>query len=137
MSFGLSARRSVLLHIRGLIDAEGGGSLSFFDTSMPSDSSADPGGAALAVVALEEVSCVLDDTEAVLTIVEVVGNASAAGFPSWCRFSNGGGAGVGDFPVGPPGSGAPIIVTNGEDPPSHQFYTGGEITVMGTIPFPA
>lgn len=137
MSFSLAVRRSTLLHIRGLIDAAGGGSALFFDTTMPSDSSADPGGSPLAIVALEEVSSVLHETDAVLAIVPAVGNAAAAGFPTWVRFSDGAGVGVGDFPCGPPGSGAPVIVTNSEDPPTSQLFTGGEITVTGTIPFPA
>lgn len=136
MSFGLATRRSVLLHTRDLIDAEGGGSFLFFNTAIPPDASSDPGGSPLAIVAAEEVSCVLDETLAVLTIVPVVGNAAAAGIPTWCRIANGAGVGVGDFTAGPPGSGAVVIVTNGEDPPSAQLFTGGEVTVTGTIAFP-
>lgn len=133
MSFGLATRRSNLLHTRGLIDAEGGGAALFFNTTMPADASADPGGSPLAIVALEEVSCVLDDTLAVMGIVPVVGNAAAAGIPTWCRIVDGAGVGIGDFTAGPPGSGAVVIVVNGEDPPTAQMFTGGEITVTGTI----
>lgn len=137
MSLGLSARRSVLLHIRSLIDEAGGGSFMLFNTTMASDPADAPGGDPLAIVAAEEVSCVMDETLAIMTIAPVVGNAALSGTPTWCRIANGAGVGVADFTAGPPGSGAVVIVTNEEDPPTAQLFTGGELTISGTIAFPA
>ncbi|MFN3493830.1 MAG: hypothetical protein ACK40L_04925 [Hydrogenophaga sp.] len=136
MSFGLATRRSTLLYILSLIDGEGPASVDLFDTTIPSDSSADPGGDPLASVELAAVSCAIDETLAVLNIIEAVGNAAAAGIPTWARFRNALGVGVGDFTAGPPGSGAVVIVTNGEDPPTAQLFTGGEVNITGTIAFP-
>ena len=68
-----------------------------------------------------------------MSLVEVVGNAALSGQPTWARFVDGAGTGVLDRTVGPPGSGAQMILTDGQPVPSTQMYTGGEITVNYTL----
>ena len=49
---------------------------------------------------------------------------------------DGAGVAVYDCTAGPPGSGAELIVTDGNVPPSAQMYTGGEVTATHTITEP-
>lgn len=129
MSESLGARRAHLLGVRDLIDAGGGGALHYHDGAMPDTPNMPPPSAPLAIVALAPVSFVLHATEASMDLVEVTGNAAQGGQPTWARFVDGAGNGVLDRTVGPPGSGAQMILTDGAPVPSTQMYAGGEITV--------
>lgn len=129
MSESLASRRAHLVATRALIDANGGGALHYHDGDMPDHPGLPPPSAPLAIVALTPVSFVLHATEASMSLFEVVGHAAVAGQPTWARFVDGAGTGVLDRTVGPPGSGAQMILTDGQPVPSTQMYAGGEITV--------
>ena len=136
MSESLAARRAHLLALRGLIDANGGGALQYHEGTMPDNPSLPPPASPLAIVALAPVSFALHATDASMSLVEVQGNAARSGQPTWARFVDGGGTGVLDRTVGPPGSGAQMILTDGQPVPSTQMYVGGEITANHTLTAP-
>lgn len=133
MSLSTAAKRARLLAIRDLIDANGGGALQLFDDIIPATPETAAPGSPIVIVALNSVSFTLHTTDASMSLVEVVGYASQAGLITWGRFVDGSGVGVYDAPAGAPGSGAPIIVTDGQPTPSAQVYVGGEVTVNGTF----
>lgn len=136
MSLSLAARRARLLALRALIDAEGGGALWLLGGSMAPNPETPPATAPLAIIALATVSFEMHATAAQMDLVQAVGHAASAGQPTWARYVDGASGGVYDCTAGPPGSGAEIIVTDGQEPPSSQMYTGGEITATHTITEP-
>jgi hypothetical protein len=128
MSLSLATRRARLVSVRDSILANDGGALWFLDGPMAPSPTSAPSGAPLAIVALGVDSLVLHETEAAL-LVTAVGYAAASGQPTWARFVDGDGLGVLDRTVGPPGSGAQMIITDGQVPPTASVWTGGELTV--------
>ena len=135
MSLSLAVRRARLTLVRDLILANEGGALWFMDGPMPPSPSSAPDGSPLAIVALDTNSFVLHETAAEM-LVTAVGNAAASGQPTWARFVDGIGTGVLDRTVGPPGSGAQMIVTDEQDPPTASIWTGGELTVQHVLSEP-
>lgn len=134
MSLSIAARRARLLALRDLIDAGGGGQLQLYGNAMVASPETPAGAAPLAVVDLEAVSFALDDEGLpAMYLFEVVGNASSSGYVTWGRFVDGTGVAVVDAAAGPPGSGAPILVSDGAPVPTAQVYTGGELTINATI----
>ncbi len=136
MSLSLVARRGRLLHVRTLIDADGGGAMHFHVGAMAAAPEAAPDSPPIAIVALAPVSFELHATAAEMTLVPAQGNAAVSGQPTWVRFVDGSGIVVLDRTAGPPGSGAQVIVTDGKDPPSAFFFTGGEVNVTATMSEP-
>lgn len=136
MSLALRTRRNRLLALRADIDASGGGALWLLSGSMAPSPESAPGAAPLAIIALAEVSFAMHATAAQMDLVPAVGNAASSGQPTWARYVDGAGVAVYDCTAGPPGSGAEVIITDGQAVPSAQMYTGGEITVTHTISEP-
>ena len=136
MSLALRTRRNRLLALRADIDGAGGGALWLLDGAMAPNPETAPGAAPVAIIALAEVSFEMHATAAEMSLVPAVGYAARAGQPTWARYVDGAGVAVYDCPAGPPGSGAELIVTDGNVPPSAQMYTGGEVTATHTITEP-
>lgn len=132
MSLSLATRRDRLLAIRSRIDAGGGGALWLLDGDMAPSPESAPANAPLATVALPEVSFTMHESEAEMTL-EATGHAAMSGQPTWARYVNAAGVGVWDRTAGPPGSGAQVIVTDMQDPPTSQIWTGGEIHVSHVV----
>lgn len=130
MAFPLSARRARLLAVRDLLDAAGGGAMLAFSGPQPSVGGP-PGTPPHFIVALGAVSFELHATDASMSTV-VVGHVAISGTPTWARFVDGSGNVVMDLPAGPPGTAAPVIISDGQDPPTAQLWTGGEVTVTIT-----
>lgn len=124
MSLSLAARRARLVALRDLIDAEGGGALHAFAAPQPPMGGASET-APLVIAALGPVSFELHATEASMQFVDIEVHVALSGVPAWVRFVNGAGVAVMDLLAGLPGSGAPVIITDGADPPSLQLRTGG------------
>lgn len=136
MSLSLAARRSRLLAVRDAIDAGGGGAVHLYASPMTDSPEAAAASAPLAIVALAEVCCTIHATDAQMDLVPAVGYAAQSGIPAWARFVDGNGTPVYDCTAGLPGSSAVLIITDGQEPPSHQMYIGGEITVTATLTEP-
>lgn len=135
MSLSLVARRARVIEVRDLILAHEGGALWYLDGPMAPNTLAAPPNAPLAIVALGVDNLVMHETEAQL-LVTAVGNAAVSGQPTWARFVDGAGTGVLDRTVGPPGSGAQMILTDEQDPPTASIWTGGELTINHTLTEP-
>lgn len=133
MSLSLVVRRARLLDVRDAVDAGGPGVLQLCDGEPASTPEADPGAAVIVAVPLASVSFTLHSTDASMSLVPAQGYASRMGTPTWARLVSAGGSGVYVGTAGPPGSGAAFIVTNGDEPPSAQMYTGGEVNVTATF----
>lgn len=133
MSLSLAARRARLLAIRDLIDA-GGGLLHAYGYTQPATGTAatEP---PLMTAVLAPVSFELHATEASMTLT-VETNVAVAGSPLWVRFVDGAGLPVMDLAAGLPGSGLPVIITDGQDPPSAQMWVGGLATITCGIAEP-
>lgn len=136
MSLSLAARRARLLTVRDQVDIGGGGAVHLYASPMAESPETPAASAPLAIVALAEVCGTLHATAAQLDLVPAVGYAAQSGVPAWARFVDGNGAPVYDCTAGLPGSGAVLIITDGQEPPSHQMYVGGEITVTATLTEP-
>lgn len=135
MSLSVAARRARLLAVRDLILASGDGALWLLDGPMAPNPTAAISGTPLATIALDLAAFELHETDATL-VISAVGNAATSGLPTWARFVDGTGMGVLDRTAGPPGSGAQVIVTDDQDPPTAQIWTGGEIDFSHTLTDP-
>lgn len=135
MAINLSARRARLLAIRDLIDAHGGGALHAFGGVQPTFGAA-AATAPLLIASLGAVSFELHATDAAMALADLVAYVSVSGVPTWVRFVDGLGTPVMDLPAGLPGSGMPVIITDGADPPSNQMWTGGVVTISCTVAEP-
>jgi hypothetical protein len=133
MSLALVARRARLLALRSTIDANGGGAAHLHSGSMTSSAEEAPATPPLCIVALAATSYALHATEASMSLVPVQGFAAVSGQPTFARLVDGAGNGVALLTAGPPGSGAQLIVTDGQDPPSAQMYVGGEVNLTHTF----
>lgn len=134
MTLSIAAKRARLLTIRDLIDAGGGGAAHLHALPKAANPETAAASAPLAIVAFGSPSFVLDEGGAVsMALVEVAGYASIAGVVGWVRFVDGSGTVIDDEEAGPPGSGKPVIVSDGQDPPTAQVYIGGVVTVTGTF----
>ena len=136
MSASLAARRAHLLLDRDLIDAEGGGALLLLGGAVAAAPEESPVAAPLVTIGLASPSFVVHATDASMVLVPAQGFASASGVITWARFVNGAGVAVRDCLAGPPGSGAAVIVDDGQAQPSAQVYTGGEVNVTATFSRP-
>lgn len=132
MSLSLAARRARLLVVRDAIISTGTGALWLIDGAMASSPEAAASGNVLAVIELTAAEFTVHATDAEL-VVSAVGHAMASGQPTWGRYVDGNGDGVLDQTVGQPGSGAQIIITDGQPVPSSQVWVGGEITLTHTM----
>ena len=133
MSLSLATRRSLLLEIRGRIDADGGGALWIFvDEPMPASPESATVGTPAAVIPLGAVSFGRHATLAEMTCT-AVGNATLGGIVTFGRFVDGSGVGVLDRTAGPPGAGAQLIVSDLQDPPTARVWSGGELSVTHTL----
>jgi hypothetical protein len=131
MALTLPARRARLVALRDLIDAQGGGALHVFAAPQPAVG-APALGPPLLIMALGPVSFELDPAEAQM-VATATGHVAISGLPAWVRFVSGAGAPVLDLPAGLPGTGAAVVITDGQDPPSLQLWTGGEATATVTL----
>ena len=131
MSLVLSIRRARLQLVRDAIDVSGGGTLQVFGGVQPSTGGA-PDSSPLLIVALGVVSFEMDATDALMSMSLEV-NVAVTGLPTWARFSDGAGDAVMDLVAGMAGSGAPVTITDGQDPPSSQMYSGGVVSVNCVI----
>lgn len=134
MALSLAARRARLLSIRDLIDANGGGSVLAFGGVQPPFGGA-PSAAPLLSASLGAVSFAMHETDAFMAL-ETEGHVSTNGQPTWARFVDGAGIAVMDLPAGLPGSGMPVIITDGQDPPGNQMWVGGHVTITASIAEP-
>ncbi|OGB19435.1 MAG: hypothetical protein A2W72_24270 [Burkholderiales bacterium RIFCSPLOWO2_12_67_14] len=127
MSLTLAVRRAKLLAIRDHIDAGGGGAVHIFGSTRPAtgEPSAEP---PLLIGAFGPVSFALHATYAILTCT-LEANVAVSGLPVWARFVDGAGVAVMDMSAGLPGSGAQVIVSDGQPVPSMQMYVGGLVTI--------
>lgn len=127
MALPLHILRDRLLDIRDRILASSGGAVHIFGNTYPGveSDSADP---PLVIRALGESDLVVHATAALMTI-DVEANAALSGTPTWARFVDGTGATVYDCSAGLPGSGAQLIVSDGQVPPGANIYPGGVLTL--------
>ena len=133
MSLSVRTKRSRLWAIAADVDGGGGGALQLFGNTMPETPETAPGASPTVIVALEAPAFELHPTEISMTLVQAVGYAVQFGEIKWGRFVDGNGLPVYQALAGPPGSGKPIIVSDGQDPPTANVYIGGEVTVNGTF----
>lgn len=134
MSLSLLVRKARLQVLADRIDAFGGGAVQLYALPMADEPEADPAGPPLAIVALAVPCGYVADALglATLSLEDVVGNASAGGTVGWARFVNGAGTAVYDALAGLPGSGRPVIVTDGQPVPTATLYAGGEVQITAT-----
>lgn len=131
----MATRRARLLAVRDAILAHGDGAIWYLDGGMAPSPDAAITITPLASLVLTADSFTLHPTAAEM-LIESLGNASSSGQPTWVRFVDGTGMGVLDRTAGPPGSGAQVIVTDDQDPPTAQIWTGGEIDFSHTLTDP-
>lgn len=136
MSASLANRRAHLVLERDLIDAAGGGALHLLGGTMAATPEAAPEAPPLCIVALPVPSCALHATDATMALLPAQGFAAVGGLVTWGRFVDGAGNAVRDVLAGPPGSTAPLIVSNGQAVATAQVYAGGEVNVSGTFARP-
>jgi hypothetical protein len=131
MGLSLAVRRARLLLVRDAILAHSGGALQIYGSVYPGQgaASAEP---PLMIRTIGSGDLVVHATEASMTL-SVEGNVALSGLPNWARFVDGESTPVHDCTAGAPGSGAALIVSNGEPVPSSALYPGGIATA--TIAF--
>lgn len=127
MALPLNILRARLLDIRARILAHGGGALHIFGGIYPGVGLSSAS-APLVIRGLTEEDLVVHETAASLTI-NAEANAALTGTPTWARFVDGEGATVYDCSAGLPGSGAQLIVSDGQDPPAANIFPGGVLTL--------
>lgn len=136
MSLSLLTRQDRLLALRSRIDANGGGAVHLYAAPTIDSPETAAAAAPLAIVALS-VPCGAIGVDlnglATLAITPAVGNAAANGTVAWARYVDGAGTGVYDSLAGLPGSGAPVIITDGQAIPSANLFVGGEVQVNAAI----
>ena len=135
MSLSLHTRRARLLALRDTIDATGPGAVWLMDGTQPASADTATSVTPIAAVTLSN-PCAAVGTGAVLDLVPAVGFAARMGTPTWVRVVDATGAAVLDAPAGAPGSGAAFVITNGDEPPSAQLYSGGQVTITAQITEP-
>lgn len=135
MSLDVLTRRARLLAIRDRLDVGDGGAIEVYGGDQPPHGGA-PASAPLLVALLGAVSFEMHETEAIMTRV-LIAHVQSSGVPTWARWVTDGGMVVMQLPAGLPGSGLPVIITDGQDPPSLQMWVGGEVTISCTIEEPA
>lgn len=126
MAFPLAIRRARLLDFRTRLLASGGGAVHIHAGVYPGVEAVAPN-PPLVIRALSESDLVMHPTDALLTFAGDA-NAALSGSPSWARFVDGAGSTVYDCSAGLPGSGAALIVSDGETPPGADFYPGGVVS---------
>lgn len=131
----MATRRARLLAVRDAILAHGDGALWYLDGGMAPSPDSAIAVTPLATLTLTAESFTLHETNAEL-LIEALGNASSSGQPTWVRFVDALGGGVLDRTAGPPGSGAQVIITDDEEPPTSQIWTGGELDFSHTLTDP-
>jgi hypothetical protein len=126
MPFPIAIRRARLLDVRSRILTGGNGALHIYGNVYPGVENASPD-APLVIRSLASADLVVHPTDALLTFAGEA-NAALAGSPTWARFVDGSGATVLDCSAGLPGSGAHLVVSDGQIPPGANFYPGGVVT---------
>lgn len=117
--------------VRDAILAHGGGAVHVYGSAYPGQD-VPSGYPPMFTRALDAADLVLHPTDASMQL-DVEGNVALSGTPTWARFVDGAGTPVDDRSAGLPGSGAQVIVTDGETPPSSAMYPGGVVTVSITF----
>ena len=136
MSLSLLMRQDRLLALRNRIDANGGGAVHLYalpEVPTPETSATAP---PLAIITLAVPCAVVGSTTddlATLTLTARIGFAAVSGQIGWARFVDGAGTAVYDAPAGVPGSGKPVIVTDGKPAPSNIVYSGGEVQIASAL----
>lgn len=127
----LGVRQTRILATRDYIDSNGGGRILLYTGSPPSIPDAGTSETLLCTILFgvaPSANLSVVSTKARLTyVVPQIAVASSTGIVAWGRFANGLGYGVMDLPVGAPGSGMPIILSD------TQLYAGGEVQLLSCI----
>jgi hypothetical protein len=131
MGFPLHIRRDRLADFRDRVLASGGGAVHVFGSAYPGADAASAS-APLVIRSVGASDLVMHATDAYMSL-NVEANVSVAGAPTWARFVDGSGDTVYDCEAGLPGSGKPLIASDGQVPPAAQLYPGGVLTL--TIEF--
>ena len=132
MSLALATRQKRLTVVRADIDTSGPGALHLHALPVAEP----PTSAPLAVLPLALPCGVMDvdaNNFARLSLAPVTANALASGAVGWGRYVDGAGVLVLTALAGLPGSGAPIIVTDGQQPPSASVFVGGQVKVLSAV----
>ena len=127
MGFPLYIRRAQLLDVRDRILASGGGAVHVYGSVYPG-TEAPSADAPLLIRSLSASDLVMHATEAHMAL-NAEANVALTGTPTWARFVDGAGATVYDASAGLPGSGAQLIVSDGQEPPGAAMYPGGVVTM--------
>ena len=99
---------------------------------MPGSVSGAVGMTPATTLVLGDPSFVMSASEASMTCT-ATGNAESSGLVTWAMFANALGEGVLLRSVGPPGSGAQMVISDDQDPPTSRIWTGGVLTVDYTL----
>lgn len=127
MGYPLYIRRAQVLDIRDRILASGGGAVHVYGSVYPGTEE-DSADAPLVIRSLAASDLVMHATDAYM-LIEVEANVAVSGMATWARFVDGTGATIYDASAGLPGSGAQLIVSDGQDPPGAAMYPGGVVTM--------
>ena len=136
MSLSLPTRQDRLLAIRARIDAHGGGAAHVYALPMAASPESAAEASPLAILVLPVPCGDIGSTPeglATLTLASAVGYAAVAGQAAWVRFVDGAGTAVYDAKAGLPGSGKPVILTDGKTPPTTNLFVGGEVQLASAV----
>ena len=138
MSLSLPTRQDRLLAIRARIDAHGGGAAHVYALPVAASPESAAEASPLAILVLP-VPCgdIGSTPEGLATLTldleGAVGYAAVAGQAAWVRFVDGAGTAVYDAEAGLPGSGKPVILTDGKTPPTTNLFVGGEVQLASAV----
>ena len=136
MSLSLPTRQDRLLAIRARIDARGGGAAHVYALPVAASPESAAEASPLAILVLPVPCGDIGSTPeglATLTLASAVGYAAVAGQAAWVRFVDGAGTAVYDAEAGLPGSGKPVILTDGKTPPTTNLFVGGEVQLASAV----
>ena len=136
MSLSLPTRQDRLLAIRARIDAHGGGAAHVYALPVAASPESAAEASPLAILVLPVPCGDIGSTPealATLTLASAVGYAAVAGQAAWVRFVDGAGTAVYDAEAGLPGSGKPVILTDGKTPPTTNLFVGGEVQLASAV----
>ena len=136
MSLSLPTRQDRLLAIRARIDAHGGGAAHVYALPVAASPESAAEASPLAILVLPVPCGDIGSTPeglAPLTLASAVGYAAVAGQAAWVRFVDGAGTAVYDAEAGLPGSGKPVILTDGKTPPTTNLFVGGEVQLASAV----
>ena len=136
MSLSLPTRQDRLLAILARIDAHGGGAAHVYALPVAASPESAAEASPLAILVLPVPCGDIGSTPeglATLTLASAVGYAAVAGQAAWVRFVDGAGTAVYDAEAGLPGSGKPVILTDGKTPPTTNLFVGGEVQLASAV----